>query len=288
MKSKRIVVTGSRGFVASHTIPLLKDHGYVIVNYDIKDGQDICNKQTLKKHLSEGCKVLHLAAVARFADCDKDPSEAYRTNVGGTATVLTAAAEAGAERVVLASTGSVYMPVWQVPITEYHPVCGNSHYGMSKALGESMIGLHQAPFVVLRYAHLYGTGKWHGGLIDSFIARIDRGMRPILYGGWQSNDFCYIKDIAQANLLALETPHVNEIFNVGSGQEVTTREAYDLLCSMTGYKGDAMQEALRPVDAPRFVFNLQKARRLLKYNPRWGFTEGLRDLFKEQENKGQC
>lgn len=278
----RIVVTGHRGFVAGHTIPLLEQAGYEVVGFDLQDGQDVCNAAALRAVLTPGCKVLHLAAVARFAEADSNPAEAYRTNVGGVATIMAVAQEIGVERVVLASTGSVYMPVWCIPITEHHPVSGNSHYVYSKALGEKVAGLYRVPLIILRYAHLYGLHKWHGGLIDSFVDRLARGLRPVLYGGWQSNDFCYVRDVARANVLALETLHTGEVYNIGTGEEVTTERAVEILRRLTDYTGEIDRAPLRVYDAPRFVYDIGKARRLLGYEPHWTFEAGLADLFYEQ------
>jgi UDP-glucose 4-epimerase len=284
-----VVVTGSAGFVAGHTIPALEAAGYSVIRFDIKHDarQDVCDYKAIRSKLVPGCKVLHLAAVSRFAAADEDPPEAYRTNVGGTATVLRASADAGVERAVLASTGSVYMPVWQVPITEHHPIVGNSHYGRSKALGEQMAALHDVPFVTLRYGHLYGTNKKTGGLIDNFLNRMARGAKPLLYGGWQSADFCYIQDVVQANLQALETEHTGEIFNIGSGEETAVKDVHQLLVELTGYSGEIVQEQLRAVDAPRFVFSIKKAKRLLGYNPEWSLTEGLKDLIEKERERGR-
>lgn len=279
----RVIVTGSRGFVAHHTSPLLEREGFEVLGFDLRDGQDICRPDDLRAVLRPGDKVLHLAAVSRFAHADHDPPEAYRTNVGGVATLFAVAQEVGVERIVCASTASVYMPAWIAPITEDHPIMGNSHYGLSKALGERMVGLFRVPFVVLRYAHLYGTHKWHGGLIDSFLERIRRGAEPILYGGGQSNDFTYIEDVAQANLLALQTPHVNERFNVGTGEATTTEQAVEILAALTGYQGGYDRRPMRVYDASRFVLDIGKARRLLGYEPRWSFRAGMIDMLARQE-----
>ena len=276
---KTVLVTGSSGFVAGHTIPALREAGYSVVPYDILDGLDICDPDALEMCLTPGCKVLHLAAVSRFASATENPPEAYRTNVGGTATLLRVAGEVGAERVVMASTASVYMPVWNPPIRESHPISGNSHYGFSKAHAESMTQLHRdVPHVILRYAHLYGQNKAHGGLIDAFLDRIERGAKPLMYGGAQSNDFTYIKDVVAANLLALETEHVNEAYNVGTGEAVTTEQAFEILQEATGYSGEVQHEPMRSVDSMRFVLDMVKSRRLLGYCPEWKFEDGLRDM----------
>ena len=279
--SQRVVVTGSEGFVAGATIPVLESHGFKVIRFDRKLGQDICNPADLRNTLRPGDRILNLAAVARFKSCDEDPPEAYRTNTGGVAMLTQIAEEVGVERIVHASTASVYMPVWQAPISEHHPTGGNSHYGVSKYLGEKMFGLHQkVPFIILRYAHLYGPGKQSGGLIDTFIDRITRGAAPILYGGAQSNDFCYIEDVAHANLAALLTDHTNETYNIGTGVETTTEAALKLLSTLSGYNGPVDRQPMRAVDAPKFVLTIDKARRLLNWKPVWNFQTGLTKTLK--------
>jgi len=269
--------------VAHHTIPLIEEAGYEVFCFDLVDGQDICRAGDLRDVLEPGCKVLNLAAVSRFLHADEDPPEAYRVNVGGVAVLFGVAQEVGVERVVHASSGSVYMPVWNTPITEDHPVIGsNSHYSRSKALGEEIIGRYHVPHVVLRYSHLYGPLKWHGGLIDSFLTRIARGAAPVLYGGPQSNDFAYVEDIARANLLALETEHIDQRFNIGTGEATTTDEAVAILAELTGYRGEVDRRPIRPFDPMRFVLDISKARRLLGFEPRWSFRAGLEHMLQAE------
>jgi UDP-glucose 4-epimerase len=278
LESNRVIVTGSRGFVAEHTIPALEAAGYEVVGYDLLDGQDICDDALLGDTIQQGDKILHLAAVSRFNDASRNPPEAWRTNVGGTATLLKVAAEKEADRVVMASTGSVYMPVCYAPIMENHPIAGNSHYGCSKAQAEYMLQLHRVPYVILRYAHLYGLNKKHGGLVDAYLERIKRGASPIMFGGFQGNDFTYIADVVQSNLLALETLNVNEAYNIGSGEEITTARAFGILEEITGYMGEIENRTARQVDALHMYMDISKSRRLLGYDPSWSFREGLADL----------
>jgi UDP-glucose 4-epimerase len=260
---------------------------YHILNYDLINGDDIRNYERFASYVDRGDKILHLAAVSRFRSAENDPPAAYATNVGGTANVLRAAVEKRAQRVVMASTGSVYMPVQRSPIDEQHPVTGNSHYAVSKLAGEQMLQLHTPPYIILRYGHLYGEGKHHGGLVDTFIDRIRRGADPIMYGGKQANDFVYISDVADVNILALETSHVNEVYNIGTGIATTTREAIDLLVRLTGYKGGVEKRDQRQVDAMKFVLDITKANKLLGYSPEYTFEAGLRDMLIDQINQGE-
>lgn len=286
MEKPVVVVTGDKGFIAYHTIPMLHEAGYEVVGFDLADGLDVCDPNALRRVLRPGCKVLHLAACSRFALADADPANAYRVNVGGTARLLEVAHEIGVERVVLASTGSVYMPVWRVPIDERHPTSGNSHYAFSKLWGEQMTLLYRTPFVILRYSHIYGAKRWRDGLINAFISRVKRGMEPILYGGAQSNDFTYVKDIARANVLALSTPHLNEVYNIGTGCEITSRDASLMVASAIHYEGKIDIQARRDIDPPRFVYDIDKARRLLGYWPLWTFETGLADMLRERALPG--
>lgn len=279
-KTETILVTGHLGFVGRHTVKRLLDLGHKVVGYDIVEGNDIRDYDKFLRMIEPGMKVLHLAAVATFWGADNDPIEAFTTNALGTKNVVKAAKEKGAERVVYASTGSVYMPIVdQPPITEQHRAIGNSHYGCSKRLGELYVLQTDSPHIILRYAHLYGQGKEKEGAVGGFIDRMRRGAAPVLYGGKQSNDFCYIKDVVQANELALFTPNVNEIYNIGTGEEVTTEEIFKIMRNVSGYNKDFEYQKQRLVDASRFVYDISKAQKLLKFNPQWCLKKGLEDMW---------
>ena len=278
----KIIITGSEGFVGSHTSEALLKRGYWIFLYDLKKGYDIRNVKQLREVIAPGDKVLHLAAIARFAEADKDPKLAFETNVIGTKNIAEVCEENRAERLVYASTGSVYMPIEQEPpITEDFPAKGNSVYGCSKYIGELYIKEHKTPYIILRYAHLFGEGKIGHGAIGGFIDRMNRGLAPILYGGQQSNDFTYIKDIVDANILALESDKINETYNIGTGQELTTEEVFNKLKDIFKYNKGFERLEQRKVDANRFVYDISKAKKLLGYNPKFTFIEGMKDWYKK-------
>ncbi|MDD4271846.1 MAG: NAD-dependent epimerase/dehydratase family protein [Patescibacteria group bacterium] len=279
-KTETILITGHLGFVGKHTVRRLSDLGHKVVGYDIIEGNDIRDYDKLLKMIEPGMKILHLAAVSTFWGADKDPIEAFTTNALGTKNIIQAAKAKGAERVVYASTGSVYMPiVEQPPLTENHRAMGNSHYGCSKRLGELYVLQADSPYVILRYAHLYGQGKEKEGAVGGFIDRMRRGMAPVLYGGKQSNDFCYIKDVVQANELALFTPNLNEIYNIGTGEETTTEDIFKIMRKVSGYNKDFEYQEQRLVDASRFFYDISKAQKLLGYNPQWSLKKGIEDMW---------
>lgn len=279
----KILVTGDKGFVGSETVKLLKKDKHEVIGYDLMDGYDIRDVQQLEEYVKahRPDRILHLAAIARFADADKDPKLAHETNVIGTRNIAYVAGQYHIP-VVYASTGSVYMPIKQTPpITEEFQACGNSVYGCTKYLGELYIKHHAHPWIILRYAHLYGKEKRMHGLIGGFVERINRGLAPTLYGGKQSNDFTYIKDVARANVLALETPwdKWNQIYNIGTGEELTAEDAGKVVCEITGYKGEIEKKEQREVDPGRFVYDVTKAKVMLGFTAEYDFKKGLTHMF---------
>jgi UDP-glucose 4-epimerase len=185
--------------------------------------------------------------------------------------------------VVYSSTGSVYMPIKsEPPLMETDPAIGNSVYGCTKALGEKYIQ-DCNPHIILRYAHLYGKEKRHHGLIGGFMDRINRGLAPTLYGGKQSNDFTYIRDVARANLLALTAPWDawNQSYNIGTGEELTAETAGGIICSHAGFKGDIEVKEQRGVDPERFLFSVAKAEAMLGFSYEYSFEEGLKEMFND-------
>lgn len=279
----RILVTGNRGFVGNETTKLLTEKNHEVMGYDLMNGGDIRDIDLLNKffELERPDCVLHLAAIARFADADKDPKLAFETNVMGTKNVVDVCKKHHVP-LVYASTGSVYMPIQEEPpITEDFKACGNSVYGCTKYLGELYVKEH-TPHIILRYAHLYGREKRMHGLIGGFLDRINRGLAPTLYGGKQSNDFTYIKDVAQANHLALTAPwdKWNQVYNIGTGEELSAEDAGKIICEYAGYKGEVEVEKGREVDPQRFVFDVSKAETMLGFKAKYDFRKGLEDMFK--------
>lgn len=281
----RILVTGNRGFVGTETQKVLEEKGHQVIGYDLMDGFDIRDVKQLEEVVmnQRPHRILHLAAIARFSDADKDPELAFETNAQGTKHVALVAGKYHIP-LVYSSTGSVYMPIkLDPPITESFPAIGNSVYGCTKAAGEKYIQKHCNPWIILRYAHLYGREKRMHGLIGGFLDRINRGLAPVLYGGKQSNDFTYIKDIAEANRLALEAPwdKWNQFYNIGTGEELTAEEAGKAVCKATGYKGKVEVKEQRGVDPQRFLFDCSKAEVMLGFKAQYDFKKGLQDMFHE-------
>ena len=130
-----------------------------------------------------------------------------------------------------------------------------------------------------------GKEKRYHGLIGGFLARIEKGAAPTLYGGKQSNDFTYIKDVARANYLAITASwdKWNQVYNIGTGEELTAEAAGELICKKTGYTGTIERKEMRGVDPERFVFDCGKAERMLNFKAEFNFEQGLDHMFKEEK-----
>lgn len=284
----KILCTGDKGFVGTETKRYIQRNklDIEVIGFDLMDGWDIRDANQLEARIqsTNPDRILHLAAVARFADADKNPYLAFETNVLGTRNVAYLA-EKYHIPVVYASTGSVYMPISDMPpetgIHEGMPGKGNSVYGCTKFMGEEYIRRYCNPYINLRYAHLYGAEKRHHGLIGGFMARINRGLAPTLYGGAQSNDFTYIKDVAKANVLALtaEWDAWNQDYNIGTGEELTAKDAGQIVCDLAGYKGEIETVPQREVDPQRFFYDMTKTKTMLGFIPEYTFKQGLEDMF---------
>lgn len=283
----KVLITGGLGFVGSETTKQLVEAGHEVFAYDLMAGYDIRDDRQLDETVQawKPDRILHLAAIARFADADNDPRLTFETNVVGTANVVHIAKKYHIP-LVYSSTGSVYMPITDFTgtIKETWAAKGNSVYGSTKYMGELYVK-ELTPHIILRYAHLYGREKRMHGLIGGFVDRIKRGLAPTLYGGKQSNDFTYIKDVARANVLSLTAPwdKWNQVYNIGTGEELSAAAAGQIICDATGWKGEIEVKEARTVDPERFAFDCSKAEIMLGFKAEYDFKAGLEDMFKEDK-----
>lgn len=293
----RVVVTGANGFVGLHTVRGLLDAGYAVLAVDIIDSKlkarfkeakrceiatlDILSED-MEKIVRKEDKVLHLAAIARFDQARQSPQRAVRVNVEGTLNIIQACIKKKAERLVYASTGSVYSHNVPIPIREDARREPTSIYGLTKKQAEEWIFSYSQnlPYVILRYGYVYGKDKdW--GAVGAFLKRLKEGRRPTVFGGKQTNDFIYIKDIVQANLLALETEHVRQAYNIGSGRAMSIKDVCELCIDAVKTNLTMELKPGRVFDFPVFVYDISKAQTLLNFEPKWNLSKGVEDVLKQ-------
>jgi nucleoside-diphosphate-sugar epimerase len=215
----RVLVTGSSGFIGSHLVKALQDRGDTVVAFDLKTGQDV--RLFRDCQAVRGCdEVYHQAAISTIAECDRNPSLAHDTNVGGFLNILLACRDAGVKRLVYASSAAVY---------------GNTFYGATKKANEAYATLY--PSVGLRYFNVYGEGS--RGVIAQWTAQMLKGKPVVIHGdGGAERDYIHVSDVVRANL---EMPA--GIHDVKSGVNWTLSRLFKHLADLHGYTEPPVYEA---------------------------------------------
>lgn len=240
LKGKKILVTGSSGFIGSYIVKELINQGSIPVLYDLKNGCDILDVVQLEKVMDEGVDgVIHQAALVSVPESLKNPDLYFKNNVLGTENVLKIAYKVGIKRVILASSSAVE------GLT--------SPYGVSKAINEAQaetFNLYTDMEVIgLRYYNVYGYGQnpQGGAIIPSIINKLLNKERVIIYGdGSQTRDFIHVQDVAFANLKALTIPFTLEsfLYPIASGESVTINDLFHLIVECLGIKDFKLEYAL--------------------------------------------
>lgn len=304
----KVLVTGADGFIGSHLVEALVRTGYdvrafVLYNSfnswgwldhcgtDVKGkfevfAGDIRDTNGVRTAL-KGCdSVLHLAALIAIPYSYHSPDTYVDTNIKGTLNIVQAARDHGVSRVVHTSTSEVYGTARFVPITEDHPLQGQSPYSASK-IGADQIAMSfyssfGTPVTIVRPFNTYGPRQSARAVIPTIITQIANGDRRIKLGALHpTRDFNYVTDTVAGFIAALETKRaVGEVINIGSGCEIsigdTARAIAELMQAEVELCTD--EQRLRPdrSEVQRLWAANGKARELLGWRPQYGGLEGFR------------
>jgi len=253
-----------------------------VVEGDIRDAG-------LVRRLCEGQDgVFHLAAI-RITQCAEEPRLANEVLVDGTFNVVEAAAAAQVGKVVASSSASVYGLAENFPTREdHHPYANDTIYGAAKVYNEGLLRSFHAmqglDYVALRYFNVYGPRMDIHGLYTEVLVRwmerIVEGRPPMIFGhGRQTMDFVFVADIARANLLAMQAPVSDRVYNIASGVETSLRElAQELLRAMGSDLGIEFGPERAVNGVTRRLADIVAARDDLGWQPRIDLAEGLRRL----------
>jgi dTDP-glucose 4,6-dehydratase len=305
---KKILVTGSDGFIGSNLVEHLLGEGYSVRAFvfynsfnswgwldtlpekvkktlDVFAG-DIRDPHGVKKAM-QGCDaVMHLAALIGIPYSYHSPDTYIDTNVKGTLNILQAARELGLSRVIHTSTSEVYGTARFVPITEEHPLQGQSPYSASKIgadqLAMSFYCSFGTPVTIIRPFNTYGPRQSARAVIPTIITQIANGARTIKLGSLNpTRDLSFVNDTARAYAAALEAPKsVGEVLNLGSNFEISIGDLAQLIAELMNSKIKIKSESkrIRPLksEVERLWSDNSKARKLLGWNPVYGGTNGLK------------
>lgn len=305
---KKVLVTGADGFIGSHVVEALVAAGcdvraFVLYNSfnswgwldsaadAVKDSievfaGDVRDPNGVRTAM-KGCDVvLHLAALVAIPYSYHSPDTYVDTNVKGTLNVVQAARDLGVERVVCTSTSEVYGTARFVPITEDHPLQGQSPYSASK-IGADAIALsfHAAfgtPVTVLRPFNTYGPRQSARAVIPTIVTQIASGCRRIKLGALTpTRDFSFVRDTASGFLQAAACDAlVGQVTNIGSGFEISVGDTARLIAELMGVdiEIECDQQRLRPdaSEVERLFAGTEKARRLMGWAPEFAGKDGFR------------
>jgi dTDP-glucose 4,6-dehydratase len=304
----KYLVTGADGFIGSHVVEALVRQGhdvraFVLYNSfgswgwldhaapDVKGRFEVFAGDIRDPHgvrtAMKGCDiVLHLAALIAIPYSYHSPDTYVDTNIKGTLNVVQAARELGVRRVVHTSTSEVYGTARFVPITEDHPLQGQSPYSASK-MGADQIALsfHASfgtPVVVLRPFNTYGPRQSARAVIPTVITQLVAGKRSIKLGSLHpTRDFSFVRDTA-AGFIAAATADsaVGEVINIGSGFEISIGDTARAIADVMGVELEiiADEQRLRPEksEVERLWAGTEKADRLMNWTPAYGGLEGFK------------
>jgi len=311
MKDKKVVVTGGAGFIGSNLTEVLMQSNDVIVIDNLSTGHreniqkmiddknitfingDITDLNLLRRTFKDIDYVFHEAAIPSVPRSVNDPISSNYANVNGTLNVLVAAKDNGIEKVVYASSSSVFGDTPTLPKKENMKPCPLSPYAVGKLTGEYYCQVFTDVYGLstnsLRYFNVYGPRQdplsEYAAVIPKFITRVLNEKSPIIYGnGEQTRDFTYIDDVVAMNIQAAESK-VTGIFNTANGNQVTINVLAKLIMEIIGKDFDPIYNNFRPGDIKHSLADISKAREKLRYEPRFTLTKGLQETVKWFQNQ---
>jgi len=304
-------ITGGAGFIGSHLVEEVLRRGHAVRVVDnLSTGRrenlpaagaveiivgDVSDPAVARRAAAGATVVLHQAAIPSVPRSVEDPAASHRANVDGTLQILLAARDAGVARVVFAGSSSVYGDAAALPKREDMRPRPLSPYALQKLVGEEYCRLFTELYgletVVTRYFNVFGPrqnpGSPYSGVISLFIDAMLAGRSPRIYGdGEQTRDFTYVDDVVNGVLLAAERPGVaGRVMNVAAGGRVSLLDVISALQTILQTTVDPILAPPRAGDIRHSTADISEARRLLGFEPRTPFADGLRHTimwFREQ------
>lgn len=301
-----VLVTGGAGFIGSHLVEALVDKGIKVrvldslikgklssIKYLVDQEKvefmegDIRNKDIVEQVMKGVDYVFHTAGI-HIEGSMRSPDDCISTNIQGSYNLFRAALEHNVKRVIFSSSSSVYGNPRKLPMHEDDQLYPAEPYGAGKLFCEQLLQ-HLATkglkYNALRYYNVYGERQaahaYYTTVVTHFIKRIMNNEAPVIDGkGDQSMDFTHVSDVARANILAMESDAVNEIFNIGTGVSTSIAELADIIIKALG-------KEIKPIFRDREVLvsrrkaDTRKAEQLLGFKALVSVQDGLTAVARE-------
>jgi len=303
----KVLITGADGFIGSHLTESLVREGYSVrafvmynsfnswgwldqASAEIKKSievfaGDIRDPHGVKAAMRDCDAVLHLAALIAIPYSYTSPDTYIDTNVKGTLNVLQAARELGVKRVIHTSTSEVYGTARFVPITEEHPLQGQSPYSASKIgadqLAYSFYSSFNLPVVIARPFNTYGPRQSARAVIPTVITQIANGVKQLKLGAvTTTRDFSYVQDTVDAFIETLKSDKgLGQVVNFGSNFEISISDVAALIAEKMNVRIDITSdtERIRPINSEveRLWADNSKVKELFGWSPEYAGRDGL-------------
>ena len=304
-----ILVTGGAGFIGSHVVDayINDNHNVVIVDDMSRGRKEFINPRATFHQISisdpqlaniiqkESIEVInHHAAQISVSDSVKNPVKDAESNIIGTLQLLQNAVECGVDKFIFASTGgAIYGEQDYFPAREDHPQKPTSPYGLSKLSVEGYLKFYKEQYglksIIFRYGNVFGPRQnpnGEAGVVAIFNNRLLKGQAPIINGdGEQTRDYIFVRDVVNANLLALKL-NGSDTFNVGTGQETSVNELTHLILEVAESNIDVQTSKKNNFEQRRSCLDYKKLKGSLNWSPKVSLKEGLSETFIFFKNNG--
>lgn len=306
---KKVLVTGSEGFIGSHLTERLVELGAdvtALVQYNsfnnwgwidtfdkkIKDSikvvtGDIREYDGMKRIIKGQDVVFHLAALIAIPYSYLSPMAYVRTNVEGTTNVLEACREYDVQKIVHTSTSETYGSALYIPIDEKHPMQGQSPYSASKIgadkMAESFYKSFNMPISTIRPFNTYGPRQSARAVIPTIISQILAGKTEIKLGSLNpTRDFNYVKDTVEAFVKTAESEMtIGEVVNVGSNYEISIGDTVEKIIKIIGEEViiNCDEDRIRPENSEvnRLWADNSKIKKITGWMPQYSIDDGLKE-----------
>ncbi len=294
-QNKKIVVTGGRGFVGSHVVDNLKTKRGVSpenILIPTSDSYDLRKYEDAQRAVESADIVLHLAAhVGGIGYSSTHPATQMRNCLLLDTNMFEAAAEKKVEKFICVSSAVAYPQIAESPLKEEDlfrgpPAKGGYGYGFAKRMAAVMTQAYREEkglnAVVLLSANSYGPRQdislESGHVVPSLIRKCYEFDKLEVWGdGSQVRDFFYVKDFAEAVLLAAEKLETSDPVNIGSGVPVSIKELVETIVELTGFKGEVFFDSSKPQGQKIRVLDISKAKNLLGFSPSFTLRDGIKN-----------
>ncbi len=306
LKGSTVLLVGGAGLVGSHIVDQLvqtevaeirvfdnftrgtranladavKDPRVTVIEGDIRDLAQV-------RAAVEGADGVFLLAALWLLQCAEDPRSGLDVNVDGNFNVVEACRQAGVKRLIFSSSASVYGNALVSPMPEDHILNNRTFYGATKVALEQMLRsyheMYGLDYVALRYFNIYGPRQDYRNAYVSVIMkvldRLDDGLPPVIFGdGSQAYDFIYVKDIARANIRAMESDATDVALNVATGVRTTIAELVGILQEIVGTDLEPERKETSQVFVTDRLGDPEAAKKLIDFEATVSLREGLAEL----------